>query len=564
MTAGAQTQPAGSSGVAVGTILAGKYRVEKVLGEGGMGVVVAATHLQLDEPVALKFLHGHLARQTDLVTRFQREAKAARKIKSEHVVKILDVGELENGAPFMVMEYLAGTDLDALVRGYGRLSIPDAVDYVLQACEALAEAHVQGMVHRDLKPANLFISRRADETPLVKVLDFGISKVTGKDGVDLGVTKTNAAVLGSPLYMAPEQMRSLREVDARTDVWALGVILQEIMTGAPPFNATTLPELCATILQDPPQPLRALRPEAPEGLEAAIMRCLQKDPAARYPDVAAFAMDLYPFASLAGRASAERVFGVYRAAGVPRASNPPSAIESARTMAVDPTGPRLPIAVITPRVGIATTGKVWSSGDSVPAPVTSPPPPRSNALMVALLVMVSILTTLVVVFVVVPKLRSSVTREVAAAPPEPPALAAPPAPPPPPVVSVAATPARPRPSRPRPARPAPARRRAGSPGTLRRRRPRRRRRPTARFPTPTTPTADTGNPNASSDSRRRLHRGLRALAPRARGLRGATADEAAMHLRERRGGEAEEEGLAARLASVAPPLRERGVPAHRA
>ena len=438
MTAGAQTQPAGSSGVTVGTVLAGKYRVEKVLGEGGMGVVVAATHLQLDEPVALKFLHGHLARQTDLVTRFQREAKAARKIKSEHVVKILDVGELENGAPFMVMEYLAGTDLDALVRAHGRLSISDAVDYVLQACEALAEAHVQGMVHRDLKPANLFISRRADETPLVKVLDFGISKVTGKDGADLGVTKTNAAVLGSPLYMAPEQMRSLREVDARTDVWALGVILQEIMTGAPPFNATTLPELCATILQDPPQPLRALRPDAPEGLEAAIMRCLQKDPAARYPDVAAFAMDLYPFASLAGRASAERIFGVYRAAGVPRASNPPSAIESARTMAIDPTGPRLPIAVITPRVGIATTGKVWSSGDSIPAPITAPPPPpRSNALMVALLVMVSVLTTLVVVFVVVPKLRSSVTREAATPPPDPPALAAPPASPPP-VVSVAA------------------------------------------------------------------------------------------------------------------------------
>ncbi|MBX3229071.1 MAG: protein kinase [Labilithrix sp.] len=456
----------------VGSVLAGKYRVDKILGEGGMGVVVAATHLQIDEPVAVKFLHAHLAKESELVARFQREAKAARKIRSEHVVRILDVGELENGAPFMVMEYLAGTDLDAFLRNQGPQSVSDAVDFVLQACEALAEAHVQGMVHRDLKPANLFIARRADQTPLVKVLDFGISKVTGEGGADLGVTKTNSAVLGSPLYMAPEQMRSLRDVDARTDIWALGVIIHELLTGAPPFSGTTLPELCATILQDPPVPVRTLRPDVPPGLEAAIERCLQKEPAHRYPDVAALAMELHSFASLAGRASAERIFGVYRAAGVPRASKPPTAAESARTMPMDPTGPSLPIAVITPRtgpIGMMTTGKAWAAGDSMPAPVvTLPPPATSHALVIALVAAVAVLTTIVVIFVVVPKLSPAPSAHDAVASPSV-AVATPPPPPaapvetptaiasasaPTPAPSLAPKPAvsaRPAPPRPRPA-----------------------------------------------------------------------------------------------------------------
>jgi serine/threonine-protein kinase len=205
------------SAVAVGTVLAGKYRIDRILGEGGMGIVAAATHLQLDEPVAVKVLHAHLVQQPDLVARFQREAKAARKIRSEHVVRILDVGELDNRAPFMVMEYLVGTDLDAHLRAWGPCSVSDAVDYLLQASEALAEAHVQGMVHRDLKPANLFISRRADQTPLVKVLDFGISKVTGTDGVELGVTKTSSGTLGSRFTWRPSRCdRSKTSMRART------------------------------------------------------------------------------------------------------------------------------------------------------------------------------------------------------------------------------------------------------------------------------------------------------------------------------------------------------------
>ena len=388
--------------VAIGTVLAGKYRVDKILGQGGMGFVVAATHLQMDEPVAMKFLHAAVAKQADLVARFQREAKAARKIRSEHVVRILDVGALENGAPFLIMEYLEGTDLDRLIRTEGPRSVADGVDYLLQACEALAEAHVQGMVHRDLKPANLFVARRADNSALVKVLDFGISKVTGADGADLGMTKTNSAVLGSPLYMAPEQMRSLRGVDARTDIWSLGVILHEMLAGVPPYHATTLPELCASILQDPPPPIRERRRDVPEGLAHALARCMEKDPAKRFPDVAALAEAIAPFGTGAGKASAERIAGVFRAHQPERAvvasSPPPKAISAmAQTdvvppSIVDPIGATRPLASTDgpvaarsepppkERIGAGTTGKAWATNPPAAeavVPGTTGPQPRN-------------------------------------------------------------------------------------------------------------------------------------------------------------------------------------------
>jgi serine/threonine-protein kinase len=304
-----------------GMVLADKYRVDRVLGKGGMGYVVAATHVHLDEPVALKFLHPSVASDADLVTRFLREAKAALKIRGEHVVRVLDVGTLADGAPYMVMEYLDGGDLDAVARKSGRQPVPVVVDYVLQACEALAEAHTQGMVHRDLKPANLFLTQRADGKPLVKVLDFGISKVTGAAGSDLGLTKTNANVMGSPLYMSPEQMRSLRDVDQRSDIWALGVILYELLVGSPPYNATSWPELCVAILQDPPPPISLARNDVPRPLEAAIHRCMEKDPARRFQNVAELAAALAPFGSAEGAASAAFIYGVVEAkSGGARAS----------------------------------------------------------------------------------------------------------------------------------------------------------------------------------------------------------------------------------------------------
>jgi len=252
-----------------GTVLAGKYRVERVLGQGGMGVVVAATHLQLDKRVALKFLRPEVLHDSLLVARFANEARAAGKIQSEHVAKVLDVGALDDGAPYMVMAYLEGRDLAEHVRQRGALPGQEAIEYVLQACEALAEAHVAGIIHRDLKPANLFLTSRADGSPCIKVLDFGISKA-GPAGPEQGLTQTSA-MMGSPNYMAPEQLKSARHVDARTDIWALGVTLQELLTGEVSFRAETVAELYVSILQSQPKPLRVLRPEAPPGAPGSVL-----------------------------------------------------------------------------------------------------------------------------------------------------------------------------------------------------------------------------------------------------------------------------------------------------
>jgi serine/threonine-protein kinase len=300
----------------LGQVLAGKYRIERVLGQGGMGVVVAATHLQLEERVAIKFLLPDALENQETVARFAREARAAVKIKSEHVARVTDVGTLETGCPYMVMEYLHGCDLGGLVHDRGPLPFEEAVDYLLQAAEAIAEAHSLGIIHRDLKPANLFHTQRADGSACIKVLDFGISKITGLSGsgADLSMTRTST-VMGSPLYMSPEQMASSRDVDVRTDIWALGVILYELLAGQVPFVADTMPQLCAMILQQSPPPLRNFRPDAPEALQNVIARCLEKDPKRRYLNMAEFAAALLPFATRSGRTSVERISRVINAGG---------------------------------------------------------------------------------------------------------------------------------------------------------------------------------------------------------------------------------------------------------
>ena len=300
-----------------GDILAGKFRIERVLGVGGMGMVVSAMHIQLDERVAIKFLLPEALANPEAVARFGREARAAVKIKSEHVARVTDVGALETGAPYMVMELLRGKDLGAALRERGSLPVPLAVEYVLQACEALAEAHAMGIVHRDLKPANLFLTARADGSPCVKVLDFGISKVSAAagSGSDMGMTRTQS-IMGSPLYMSPEQMASARDVDQRSDVWAVGTVLYELITGRVPFEAETMPQLCTLILHAEPPPPRSVRPELPEGIEGVILRCLRKDRAQRYQNVAVLARDLASYAPDAGPRSAERISKVLSSSGI--------------------------------------------------------------------------------------------------------------------------------------------------------------------------------------------------------------------------------------------------------
>jgi serine/threonine-protein kinase len=267
--------------VAVGDVLASKYRVERVLGSGGMGVVVAAQHVALHHKVALKLMLPTAAADGDAVARFLREARAAAQLTSEHVARVLDVGTLTSGAPFMVMELLDGSDLEGVLRERGPLPVTDAVDYIRQACDAVAEAHERGIVHRDLKPGNLFLARDARGRTSIKVLDFGISKHTAAVG-DLALTKT-AAVMGSPLYMSPEQMRASRNVDARTDVWSLGVTLYQLLTGRVPFFAESPMELGAKVLHEEPEPLHRVRRDVPPAVDAVVMQCLAKDPASRLP-----------------------------------------------------------------------------------------------------------------------------------------------------------------------------------------------------------------------------------------------------------------------------------------
>jgi serine/threonine-protein kinase len=326
-------------GVRAGEVLAGKYRVERVLGAGGMGVVVAAHHIQLDEKVALKFLLPQALENPEAVARFDREARAAVKIKSEHVARIIDVGRLETGAPYMVMEYLEGGDLAAWVRQRGPMPVEQVVEFVLQACEAIAEAHALGIVHRDLKPSNLFWVRRADGLLSVKVLDFGISKVERNQGrtLDAGMTRTSA-ILGSPLYMSPEQLQSSRGVDARTDVWSLGVILFELVSGRLPFDAGTVTELVIRIATEPPVPLRTLRSDLPPGFENVVARCLEKDRDVRFQNVGELAVALRDYAPRRARANVERVLGTLHEAGLSRAAMAPSGRDT--TAAVHPDQPR--------------------------------------------------------------------------------------------------------------------------------------------------------------------------------------------------------------------------------
>ncbi|APR80182.1 Serine/threonine-protein kinase pkn3 [Minicystis rosea] len=277
-----------------GEIFAGKYRVEEVLGRGGMGIVLGARHTHLDEPVAIKVLLPSLRDTPGVIDRFLREARAAAKIKSEHVVRVTDVDTLPSGVPFIVMERLDGMDLAELCKQRQTLEIEEVVRYVVDACDAVAEAHARGIVHRDIKPANLFLARQPDGSTTVKVLDFGISKLSSETGEHV-VTAADQA-LGSPSYMSPEQMRSARDVDARTDIWALGAVLFRLLTGKTPFRADNLPQLYSLVTTATLQRPSELRGDLPPGLEAVIIRCLEKDPDLRFASVDDLVDALLPFA----------------------------------------------------------------------------------------------------------------------------------------------------------------------------------------------------------------------------------------------------------------------------
>ncbi len=284
----------GSTELRAGDMLGDKYVILRVLGEGGMGIVYEAEHTRLGQRVAIKMLRDSVREQDDVVKRFDREARAAARLKGNHVAHVKDVDVLDDGTPYMVMEYLDGHDLGDEIDQRGSLPIEEAVRIGLETCSAMAEAHAMGVVHRDLKPSNLYLAENDDGTYTTKVLDFGISKLILEQ--DTNVTMTRSS-LGTPMYMSPEQIRSARAVDARTDVWSLGVILYEMLTGSTPFDGENATAVIASVTADPIQPVSERRHDVPPGLEVVVMKALEKVPEKRYASIVDFAEALAMYAA---------------------------------------------------------------------------------------------------------------------------------------------------------------------------------------------------------------------------------------------------------------------------
>ena len=349
-----------------GDVVAGKYRIEETAGTGGMAIVYAAHHLVFDQRVAVKVLVGDGVTDKVATERFVREAQAAARLQSEHAARVMDAGTLDTGQPYIVMEYLEGCDLGELLLLNGPIDVPELVDYMLQALEGMAHAHAAGIVHRDVKPSNLFITLRPDGSNTIKVLDFGISKST-VEHVNPEVTKlTGKAVLGSPAYMSPEQVRNASGVDGRSDMWSLGVSMYELLTGRMPFEGDGVGAMLAAILEADAVPLDQLRPEVPRELSDAVMRCLRRHREERWADVGDLASAIAPFGTGVCGSYPDRIAATLVNA---RQLRPPTplgafAVTSLAGLAapaeVDPLGPtqpppsaRRPVVVDASRQGLA-------------------------------------------------------------------------------------------------------------------------------------------------------------------------------------------------------------------
>jgi len=385
-----------------GSVLAGKYRVEGVLGRGGMGVVVAAEHLELRVPVALKFLGERYASRSDVVERFLREARAAAQLRSEHACRVSDVARLETGVPYIVMERLVGRDLSRVLREDGPLEVAMLASYIVQACDAIGEAHAAGIIHRDLKPGNLFVTQRRDGSALIKVLDFGVAKLQSEQ--DHAIT-SNRAVIGSPNYMAPEQLRSARSADPRSDIWSLGVILHQLVSGRPPFEGETVADLAIKVATEPLPPLAGV----PAEYAAIVARCLEKPPDRRFQSVAELAAALAPLAAAAPRFASQPVPTITADLTAPTETTLRGAASAMTVRAARP--PRRPLVIVMAAAIVIGVGAgvmlSRGGGDDPPAAgvATQPIAPMT---------------------VIVPADAAAVT----ASPPDAPQLAAP-APPPP-------------------------------------------------------------------------------------------------------------------------------------
>jgi serine/threonine-protein kinase len=398
-----------------GDVIAGKYRVGRTLGSGGMGVVVEATHLKLDQRVAIKLLKTS-AVVPEAAARLEREARVAARLRTPHVARVTDVDVTPSGVPYIVMEYLDGHDLGQELQSRGVLPVAEAVAWMLEICSAMAEAHALGIVHRDLKPSNLFLAQE-DGRRRVKVLDFGISKVATEEQM----TTLTRSVLGTPQYMSPEQVRSAKHVDWRTDIWSLGVVLYELLAGQLPFEGDTPTAVAASIVADVPRSLHALREEVPKALETAVMKALAKDVSDRFDSVRAFAQAIAPFSDaeclppISSRSGRRAQATVSSTPASERETTPPSWSDD--TDPSTPAKPKLPYLAAALALVLCSVGAVlWFRSSDQPAGRETAPllpsssPPVANAIET----------------VAVPSVP---TTEPATSPP-PPAKAAPPRPPP--------------------------------------------------------------------------------------------------------------------------------------
>lgn len=383
-----------------GEIVDGKYRVERKLGAGGMGAVFAARHLELGELVAIKVLLATVE-GSSASNRFQREARAAGRLKGEHIVRVLDAGRFVDGAPYIVFEYIEGLDLRGVLDERGALPVREAVEIILQACEGVAEAHLLGMVHRDLSLKNILLTKRPNGRPLVKILDFGVVKVTNAPNEDtMSVTPTAMDVLvGSARYMAPEQIQMSSKVDARADVWSLGVCLYTLLGGEHPFDGNTVAEILAAVTARPPTPIRELRPDLPEPIADAVERALEKHLTRRFQSVTDLAAALG--AAIGDEDAALRVAGVLDAPP-PRAREtpPPAALP-----AIEPTTTTVEAVIVAPAPLAPDTVTLEiprTAATNAPPPPAAPQRPATqprSAVWPMLPIAVALLVAAIVLFV---------------------------------------------------------------------------------------------------------------------------------------------------------------------
>jgi eukaryotic-like serine/threonine-protein kinase len=283
----------------VGTLLGGKYRLRGILGEGGMGTVFDALHEGLGNQVAIKVLHQSQVHKKDAVQRFHHEARAAARIGHPNICEVHDVGTLDDGRPYLVMERLVGITMADRIKAMGGLPFQEALDTLTQVLSGLHAAHEKGIIHRDIKPENVFLSERVGCPPLAKILDFGVSKAMSQHAQssgfsDVEVTRTGV-VLGTPYYLAPEQAKGERNLDARVDLYACGVLVYEALTGRRPFRAQNYNALLIAILTTTPRPIREIRPDIPPGFGRVVEKAMARDPDERYQTALSLQAALQPY-----------------------------------------------------------------------------------------------------------------------------------------------------------------------------------------------------------------------------------------------------------------------------